>query len=208
MRSSSQTATSANPTCLAWPGLARGPACSCTATATACLSRLLGRWWSSRARPTRVRVRVHVRVRVRVRVRVCVSLTLPGICCSYTHWPTHTGQHTHHSRATPSPPPPARAGEDVCREVAAVAEQVVVAARSWKHPGWASDPTPFGPCGKISRRGMVSALLPGGGVEFTQVRTARSRVNGGRWVGLPHVTCRMSHFARLAVRRVRCACAV
>lgn len=59
-------------------------------------------------------------------------------------------------------------GEDVCREVSAVADQVIVAARSWKNPEWASDPRPFGPRGNVSRRGMVSTLHPDGKVEFTQ----------------------------------------
>ena len=62
------------------------------------------------------------------------------------------------------------AGEDVCREVSAVADQVVVAARSWKNPEWANDPRPFGPRSNVSRRGMVSALHPDGRVEFAQVR--------------------------------------
>lgn len=61
------------------------------------------------------------------------------------------------------------AGEDVCRELSPVAEQVVVAARSWKNPEWASDPRPFGPRGNVSRRGMVSALHADRLVEFTQV---------------------------------------
>lgn len=65
------------------------------------------------------------------------------------------------------------AGEDVCREVSAVADQVIVAARSWKNPEWASDPRPFGPCGNVSRRGMVSTLHPDGRVEFTQVMVAQ-----------------------------------
>jgi len=66
------------------------------------------------------------------------------------------------------------AGEDVCREVSAVADQVIVAARSWKNPEWASDPRPFGPRGNVSRRGMVSTLHPDGKVEFTQVMVAHA----------------------------------
>jgi hypothetical protein len=62
------------------------------------------------------------------------------------------------------------AGEDVCREVSAFADQVIVAARSWKNPAWASDPRPFGPRNNVSRRGMVSQLHDDGRVEFTQVR--------------------------------------
>ncbi|KAF8068234.1 flavin-containing monooxygenase [Scenedesmus sp. PABB004] len=59
-------------------------------------------------------------------------------------------------------------GEDVSREVAAVADRVVVAARSWKNPEWAADPAPFGQRGNVSRRGMVTALRPDGGVEFAE----------------------------------------
>lgn len=61
------------------------------------------------------------------------------------------------------------AGEDICRELSAVAEQVIISARSWRDPGAASDPRPFGPHNNISKRGMVSALHPDGRVEFTQV---------------------------------------
>lgn len=61
------------------------------------------------------------------------------------------------------------AGEDICREVSAVAEQVIISARSWRDPGAASDPRPFGPHNNISKQGMVSALHPDGRVEFTQV---------------------------------------
>jgi hypothetical protein len=61
------------------------------------------------------------------------------------------------------------AGEDVCREVSEVASQVIIAARSWKNPNWASDPRPFGPKQNVSRRGMVQQLHPDGRVEFTEV---------------------------------------
>ena len=50
-------------------------------------------------------------------------------------------------------------GEDLCREIAGVANRVYVSARSWKN-------TAFGPCANIERRGMVVALLPDGGAEF------------------------------------------
>ncbi|WIA31017.1 hypothetical protein OEZ86_001056 [Tetradesmus obliquus] len=59
-------------------------------------------------------------------------------------------------------------GEDVCREVSAVASQVILAARSWKNPAWGDDPRPFGPRNNVSRRGMISQLHPDGRVDFTQ----------------------------------------
>lgn len=79
------------------------------------------------------------------------------------------------------------AGEDVCREVAAVADQVVVAARSWKNPEWAHDPKPYGPRNNISRRGMVSALHPDGRVEFAQV--GRCLLHGVRIVASSLLCC-------------------
>lgn len=85
--------------------------------------------------------------------RTCLCAGLTGLC-----W------------LSPSP-----AGEDVFRQVAAVADQVIVAARSWREPEWAADaenPRPFGPRGNITRRGMVSALHPDGRVEFSKVRRA------------------------------------
>eukprot|EP00878_Enallax_costatus_P021620 GHUV01022905.1.p1 GENE.GHUV01022905.1~~GHUV01022905.1.p1 ORF type:complete len:143 (+),score=5.61 GHUV01022905.1:99-527(+) len=63
----------------------------------------------------------------------------------------------------------AHSGEDVCKQVSAVADQVIVAARSWKNPDWAKDPRPFGPRHNVSRRGMISQLHPDGRVAFSEV---------------------------------------
>lgn len=62
-------------------------------------------------------------------------------------------------------------GDDVFRQVAEVADQVILSARSWKDPECAADaanPRPFGPRGNVTRRGMVSGLHPDGRVEFSQ----------------------------------------
>lgn len=62
-------------------------------------------------------------------------------------------------------------GEDLCREIASVADSVFLSARSWKNSAWADDAAaaasaPFGPRGNIERRGMVSALRGDGSADF------------------------------------------
>lgn len=162
MRWSCAMGTTASPTCQMLLARMAGRACSCTATTTACQRRLLIRLSSSSAHQTQVGARSQ---------RVISSRALPA----HAHACARGGRRACW-RALPcdcmlhvAPALHARPGEDVCREVSAVAREVVLAARSWKNPAWASDATPFGPRGNISRRGMVSALHPDGSVEFTEV---------------------------------------
>jgi hypothetical protein len=84
--------------------------------------------------------------------------------------PHHTNEHTR----TPAPfagrtvlvVGASNSGEDLCREIAAVAARVVICARAWKNAAWGRDDAPFGPRGNIERRGMVARLGAGGRAEF------------------------------------------
>lgn len=75
-------------------------------------------------------------------------------------------------RSNPVHPYPPPTGDDLCRELSPVAKEIVVAARSWKNPAWADDPSPFGQRLNITRRGMITALHADGGIEFARVGVA------------------------------------
>jgi hypothetical protein len=87
---------------------------------------------------------------------------------------------------------PLLTGDDVFRQVAEVANQVILSARSWKDPECAADaanPRPFGPRGNVTRRGMVSALHPDGRVEFAQVRVAVVHTSSATLLHSPCCSC-------------------
>ncbi|KAK9830413.1 hypothetical protein WJX72_011637 [[Myrmecia] bisecta] len=62
-------------------------------------------------------------------------------------------------------------GEDICREVAEVADKVYLCARSWQNPAWTHETTPIGQRANIWRRPMVQALGANGSVTFTDGQT-------------------------------------
>jgi len=57
-------------------------------------------------------------------------------------------------------------GEDIARDVADVAAEVYICARSWQNADWARETSAIGPKGNIWRRNMVIEALPDGRVVF------------------------------------------
>lgn len=58
-------------------------------------------------------------------------------------------------------------GEDICREIAEVADKVYLCARSWQNPAWATDTVPFGHQHNIWRRPVPTRLAKDGSVTFS-----------------------------------------
>jgi hypothetical protein len=58
------------------------------------------------------------------------------------------------------------AGEDIARDVAEVAEQVIMSAKTWMKEDFASQPGPFGRRDNIFRRPWITRLTSDGVVEF------------------------------------------
>ncbi|KAL0040645.1 hypothetical protein WJX79_000450 [Trebouxia sp. C0005] len=58
-------------------------------------------------------------------------------------------------------------GEDICREIAEVADKVYLCARSWQNPAWATETVPFGHQHNIWRRPVPSSLAKDGSVTFS-----------------------------------------
>lgn len=58
-------------------------------------------------------------------------------------------------------------GEDICREIAEVAEKVYLCARSWQNPAWATETVPFGHQHNIWRRPVPASLAKDGSVTFS-----------------------------------------
>ncbi|DBA74144.1 TPA: hypothetical protein ACH3X1_010945 [Trebouxia sp. C0004] len=58
-------------------------------------------------------------------------------------------------------------GEDICREIAEVADKVYLCARSWQNPAWATETIPFGHQHNIWRRPVPTHLAKDGSVTFS-----------------------------------------